>query len=101
MSTTPMRTTILQSYCSSMSGCRPVQSPRLERGVYWRRGQDLNLREPFGSYSLSKRAPSATRPPLREVSGLLLEPSDYQLAEREGFEPPVPAKAHRFSKPAH
>lgn len=32
----------------------------------WRRGRDSNPREPFEPYSLSRGAPSTTRPPLQE-----------------------------------
>ena len=33
----------------------------------WRRGWDSNPRGPFGAYSLSRGAPSTTRPPLRDA----------------------------------
>ena len=36
----------------------------------WRRGRDSNPRYPFGVYSLSRGAPSTTRPPLRATHGL-------------------------------
>jgi site-specific DNA recombinase len=35
------------------------------QGLKWRRGWDSNPREPFEPYSLSRGAPSTTRPPLR------------------------------------
>ncbi len=47
-------------------------------------------------HTLSKRAPSATRTPL-----LMSHGRRSKMAEREGFEPPVPLRVHRFSKPAH
>ena len=35
------------------------------QGLKWRSGRDSNPRYAFGVYSLSRRAPSTTRPPLR------------------------------------
>ncbi len=37
----------------------------LDNGHQWRRGRDSNPREAFDLYSLSRGAPSTTRPPLR------------------------------------
>ncbi len=45
----------------------------------WRSGRDSNPRYAFGVYSLSRRAPSTTRPPLRIA--LELRP----LAARDHF----------------
>ena len=43
-------------------GCRSQHGPFWPR---WRRGWDSNPREAFDLYSLSRGAPSTTRPPLR------------------------------------
>ena len=54
--------------------------------AYWRRGRDSNPRDRVTVYSLSRRAPSTTQPPLRIVAeSLAITPAT--LAEREGFEP--------------
>ena len=37
----------------------------------WRRGGDSNPRHPFEMYSLSRGAPSATRPPLRNTGRMI------------------------------
>src|SRR5438309_11740625 len=39
------------------------------RGGCWRSGRDSNPRYGFAVYSLSRRAPSTTRPPLRIFAG--------------------------------
>ena len=44
-----------------------LRSPQGEAG--WRRGRDSNPREAFDLYSLSRGAPSTTRPPLRRRGG--------------------------------
>lgn len=68
------------------------------KDLLWRSGGDLNPRYPFGVHSLSRGAPSATRPPLqhgrsRTIDVVLLVscPSgsgvSRDTAEEEGFEP--------------
>ena len=57
----------------------------------------------FSLYTLSKRAPSATRPSLRLVltmCSLALSTKKEQVAEGKGFEPPIPFPVFRFSRPA-
>src|SRR5262245_30499868 len=72
----------------------------------WRRGWDSNPRYPFGVHTLSKRAPSAARTPLlarrgqSPARGSLERRSRAGMAERGGFEPPMPRRAYWFSKPA-
>ena len=51
---------------SASFACPPFGGlPPEAEGVGWRRGRDSNPRGPFGAYSLSRGAPSTTRPPLR------------------------------------
>ena len=64
------------SAASTIHGLGPESPPTLRRwraalnmensaGTVWRSGRDSNPRYAFGVYSLSRRAPSTTRPPLR------------------------------------
>src|SRR6267154_3240924 len=48
----------------------------------------------FHAYTVSNRAPSATRTPLREASNLSRAPTraSSRMAEREGFEPSIPLR---------
>ena len=51
----------------------------------WRRKRDLNPRDPFEPYSLSRGAPS----PLGYFSSMVNAISEFDVAERVGFEPTV------------
>ena len=52
---------------------------------FWRRKRDLNPRDPFEPYSLSRGAPS----PLGYFSSMVNAISGINVAERVGFEPTV------------
>ena len=53
-------------YRGTVMGARAIlQRKRNKISVKWRSGRDSNPRYAFGVYSLSRRAPSTTRPPLR------------------------------------
>ena len=67
---------------------------------FWRRRRDLNPRCTFAHYSLSRGAPSATWV-LLHVDGLYALASKKKLAEREGFEPPVPFGITGFQDQRH
>lgn len=54
---------------------------------YWRRAGDSNPRCPFGAYSLSRRAPSASRSALRNSRSIVTKQSkmgkwDFQIAQQ-------------------
>ncbi len=77
-------------------------SDSFERFRRWRRERDSNPREPFGPYAISSRADSTTLASLRGTSRTaLIGTSVLGMAEREGFEPPVPLRVQRFSRPPH
>src|SRR5262245_21863246 len=62
---------------------------------------------PLPTYTLSKRAPSAARTPLLGVGLRCARCAGarsidrLEVAERGGFEPPVPFRTRWFSKPVH
>ena len=69
----------------------------------WRRVRDLNPRGAYHAYTISSRAPSAARTTLRvetKLGGLYQIVGKLQMAERVGFEPTVPVKAHLISSQA-
>ena len=68
----------------------------------WRRRRDLNSRCGYPHYSLSRGAPSASWVLLHlyETDPLHL-PKMEKLAEREGFEPPVPFDITGFQDQRH
>jgi hypothetical protein len=51
--------------------------------IYWRRERDSNPRWAFNPYSLSRGAPSATRPPLRDINNLILQAGLYPKIDSE------------------
>ena len=70
--------------------------------LWWRRRRDLNPRCTFAHYSLSRGAPSATWVLLhRTGSSMKLCFPEGKLAEREGFEPPVPFGITGFQDQRH
>ena len=74
--------------------CSEINFKRL-LSTFWRRRRDLNPRDGFPPYSLSRGAPSATWVLLRIKKLIYLK----EMAERVGFEPTALA-SHRFSRPA-
>src|SRR5690606_13500435 len=54
----------------SISTKRQEPNHYLDNAI-WRRGGDSNPRHPFEMYSLSRGAPSATRPPLRNTGRII------------------------------
>ncbi len=69
--------------------------PRYRRAANtWRRGRDSNPRY-LSVYTLSKRAPSAARTPLRTYRMQCSRPHVARVrTERVGFEPTVPCKGY-------
>ena len=64
-------------------GVRSQKRPSRGAFTIWRRERDSNPRYAINVYTLSRRAPSATRTPLRKPNCILLSP--HALAEREGL----------------
>ena len=67
----------------------------------WRTRRDSNPRDPFGIYSLSRGAPSATRSPvLCTSSNCVKSDESKKVADSKGFEPLCPFRDSCFpSKP--
>jgi hypothetical protein len=66
----------------------------------WRRGRDSNLRCFDGvsvASAASEREPAAEIPSAAKTSTTKI--STAKMAEREGFEPPIPFRVYRFSRP--
>ena len=63
---------------------------------FWRRRGDSNSCAGFPTYALSRGASSPTWVLLRMVTSLTYS---IKMAERVGFEPTVPVKVRRFSRP--
>ena len=64
--------------------------------LIWRRRGDSNSCAGFPTYALSRGASSPTWVLLRMVTSLTYS---IKMAERVGFEPTVPVKVRRFSRP--
>ena len=78
----------------------------------WRKGWDSNPRNPFEVHYISNVANSTALAPFRKKhihqtkcefkkSKTGNPKSKIEMAERVGFEPTVPVKALRFSRPVH
>ena len=63
--------------------------------IYWRRGRDSNPRWAFNPYSLSRGAPSAARPPLRETRSIQKRGSPAKRGCRADSRPTGPARRRR------
>ena len=90
-----LRVPLLPSGPGGVGGSSPhgTGSPSGNRCKQWRRGRDLNPRGRFEpAYSLSRRAPSTTQPPLREKSPCCswsqIWRRGWDSNPRDGYEPP-------------